>query len=425
MRFQDAFGLKLRASLTVWLWATLCHTGLAHAQGLTTDFLRAQQHDPVYLAALIDNEVGKLQARIAGMAYFPEARLSTSQLENETGSRTTLSITQPILSYDRWLSLKEAEPRLAMAAVKIEQSQFELAQRMFKAVTALVDAREKLALNVSSLRALELQVQSSRRSFELGMGTITDVRDSEVRLAQTKSQSFSLEAALSAAERQYFAIVGQTPLDRSYPLSKLLRPFRLPALDEFMQRAEKRNPGVRVSELNASLAEISTRRARAALYPSVVASVRQSQIGGNPAVSNAGIALRMEVPLQAGTVFKGAMADLDLNKTQELARNAILQVRLDVERLYRQVEAAQSELVARAEAIQAAQLSFEANEQSFKGGVRTQVDVLNALQALFQSRSDYSAAQLRLGESLLNLLVASAEDADLALRQVQDRIFSE
>ena len=124
-------------------------------------------------------------------------------------------------------------------------------------------------------------------------------------------------------------------------------------------------------------------------------------------------------------MFKGSAADLDLSKTQELVRNTILQVRLDVARLYSQVEAGQSELGVRTEAIKAAELSLEANEQSFKGGVRTKVDVLNALQALFVARSDYSSAQLRLGESLLGLLVVSSEDAGAILKQVQDRIFSE
>jgi len=425
MNFYVVLGLvvsALRPVVLVGVWGSIWS---AQAQSLSTDFQRAQQHDSTYAAALIENEAGKLQARIASMAYFPEARVSLSQLDNESSSRTTISISQPILSYDRWLGLKEADPRMAMAAVKMEQSQLELARRLFKVVAALVEARVKLALNVSSLQALETQAVAARSSYQLGMGTITDVRDTEVRLAQTKSQSFSLKASLSAAEREYVSVVGQAPLAGAYPLTKVVSPWRLPALAEFLERTEQRSLGVRAAELSVSLAEIAARRARAVLYPSVAAFAQGSQVGGNPASSNAGIALRMEIPLQAGTLFKGSAADLDLSKTQELVRNTILQVRLDVGRLYSQVEAGQSELGVRAEAIKAAELSLEANEQSFKGGVRTKVDVLNALQALFLTRSDYSSAQLRLGESLLGLLVVSSEDAGAILKQVQDRIFSE
>jgi protease secretion system outer membrane protein len=79
----------------------------------------------------------------------------------------------------------------------------------------------------------------------------------------------------------------------------------------------------------------------------------------------------------------------------------------------------------RVEAINASELSLDANEQSFKGGVRTKLDVLNALQALFQARADYASAQLRLGETFLSLLTVSATDADESLKQINDLLFTE
>jgi protease secretion system outer membrane protein len=133
----------------------------------------------------------------------------------------------------------------------------------------------------------------------------------------------------------------------------------------------------------------------------------------------------MDIPIQAGSFFKGAAADLDLNKAQEQARNTRQQIRLDVERFYNQLEAVQSELTVRAEAIKASELSLDANEQSFKGGVRTKLDVLNALQALFQARADYASAQLRLAETFLGLLTVSATDADTALTQINNLIFTD
>jgi outer membrane protein TolC len=153
--------------------------------------------------------------------------------------------------------------------------------------------------------------------------------------------------------------------------------------------------------------------------------VQRSQIGRNPALSNSGIALRMDIPIQAGSFFKGAAADLDLNKAQENERNTRQQIRLDVERFYNQLEAIQSELLVRDEAIKASELSLNANEQSFKGGVRTKPDVLNALQAVFQARADYASSQLRLGETFLSLLTVSAADADAALTQINDMLFTD
>jgi outer membrane protein TolC len=395
------------------------------AQSLVRDFEKARNFDPTFAAARIENKSGELDVKIARMAFYPNARVSVSQLDNENSDRTTLSVTQPLLSYEKWLTLKEADPKLALAGAKLEQSQYDLAQRLFKAVSALVDTKEKLTLNIKSLSALETQAQSARRAYELGMGTITDVRDTEVRLAQVRSQSFVLQAASAAAERQYAALVGHASSGAAYTLKTKLSPFNLPPLDDFMQRAEQRSPALRSNAVSITLAEISKQKIRAALMPSVNAFVQRSQIGGMPAVSNSGIALRMDIPIQAGSFFKGAAADLELNKAQENERNTRQKIRLDVERFYNQLEAVQSELLVRAEAIKASELSLDANEQSFKGGVRTKLDVLNALQAVFQARADYASAQLRLGETFLELLTASATDADAALTQINDMLFTE
>ncbi len=402
---------------------SICTATVFADQGLLLDFQKAKKFDPTYAAALVDNSTGQLQAKIAGMAYFPEARLSSSQMDNENSSRLTFSLSQPLLNYDRWLLLKEADPRMALAAVKLSQSHQDLAQRLFKSVASVVDAREKLALNKSSLEAIGAQVSSASQAFKLGLGTITDVRDAQVRLAQTRSQSFSLRATLDAAERQFFAVVGQKPRTSSYVLTAQVVAPKLGPLSDFLQRAETSSPAVLGSQLGIDLADIGTRRARASLYPSVTAFAQRSQTSGSPTLSNSGVALRMEIPLQAGSFFKGTAADFELAKTQELARNTLQQTRLDVERLYSQLAELQSELEVRSDVIKAAELSLQANEQSFQGGVRTKIDVLNALQALYQTRADYASAQLRMGEIFLGLLILSAEDSELALSKVQAMIF--
>ena len=425
MRTVTAHSISKTEKFIFSVFIALVFPALANAQNLLKDFHKARDFDPTFAAARIENQSGELDAKIARMAYYPSGRASLSQLDNENSDRTTLSITQPIFSSEKWLTLKEADPKLALAGAKLEQSQYDLAQRLFKAISTLVDAREKLTLNVNNLTALEAQAQSARRSFELGMGTITDVRDTEVRLAQLRSQSFVLKAANAAAERQYMALVGQAPSAGAYKLKVKLQAFDLPPMQDLMARAEQRNPAMRSNALSITLAEIAKRKTLAAFFPSVNAFVQRSQLGGNPAVMNSGMGLRMDIPLQPSTFFKGASADLDLNKAQEQERNTRQQIKLDVERFYNQLEAVQSELSVRAEAIKASELSLDANEQSFTGGVRTKLDVLNALQAVFQSRADYASAQLRLGETFLALLTVSATDADAALTQISELIFAE
>jgi len=410
------------AALLVTLLGAVAIPVAAEQGALLVDYQRAHQNDPAFAAARAEYEANRIQARLAGTAYYPELKLSASQLENEGGTRQTLTVTQPIINADRWLTLKEAEPRQTIAEANLRKSQTELAQRLFKAVSALVETREKLEINRTSIGALQAQVDSARRAYSLGLGTITDVHDTEVRLAQARSQSFSLQAALGAAEKTYQAIVGEKPLPNSYALAGSAATIQLDSLQDYLDHASRANPSILASEQQSLIGEIGQKRAKAMLLPSVNAVAQQSAYGDTK-TSYAGVVLKFDLPVQAGSYYKTQTAAADALKLKEQERDTRQKVSLEVDRLHGLVQASGAELAVRRDAIRAAELSVEANEKSFKGGVRSKLDVLNALQAMFQTKGDYVTAQLQMGDNLLNLLLNSGVDVGLALRQVQQHLF--
>lgn len=395
---------------------------VSFSSNLLLDYQSARKNDALFAASFADYQTGHIQARMAGAAYLPEARFSRSQLANEGSDRQTFSITQPLISADRWLSLQEVEPRSAMADAVLDKNQYELAQRLFKVVSALSEARERLLLNQVNIDALQAQTESAQRAYQLGMGTVTDVYDAQVRIAQARSQTLNLRASLQAAERQYETIVGVRPLLQSYNLVKQVSELKLPKLDSLLDQARRGNPSIRHSELGTVVGEITRKRSKSVYLPSLNASMQRSQSGDSTTTSS-GVVLRLDVPLDMGGYLRWQTADLDLQKLRDTERQVKQQVELDIERLYSEVESSMSELGIRSEGIKAAQQSVNANEQSFKGGVRSKLDVLNALQALHQSKSDYVTALLQLGERLLNLQISGAVDIDLALKQVQAQLF--
>ena len=394
----------------------------ALASNLFDDYQSARNNDATFAASFADYETGRIQARISGAAYYPEARFSRSQLPNESGDRQTFTINQPIVNADRWLSLKEAEPRNALAEAGLKKNEFELSRRLFGVVSVLSASRERLLLNQSNIDALQAQTDSAKRAFQLGMGTVTDVYDAQVRLAQARSQSLTLGSALQAATRQYETIVGTRPTPDSYILVSSMSSLKLPALETFMDQARSINPDIRASEIGTLIGEITRKRAKAVFLPSINASVQRSQFG-NVSTTTSGIGLRLDIPLDMSSYSRIETTDLALRKLTDIQRAVKQQVELDIQRLHSDVQASLSEIAIRLETIKAAELSVNANEQSFKGGVRSTLDVLNALQALHQTKNDYVTALLQLGERLLSLQITAAVDIDLALKQVQTQLF--
>jgi protease secretion system outer membrane protein len=95
-------------------------------------------------------------------------------------------------------------------------------------------------------------------------------------------------------------------------------------------------------------------------------------------------------------------------KTQESLRETESKVRLEADRLVALVSSGMEALRIQREAIAAAELSVEANRQSYQGGVRTALDVINALQTVYQVKSEYVGLATAQSENILSLILLAA-----------------
>jgi protease secretion system outer membrane protein len=68
-------------------------------------------------------------------------------------------------------------------------------------------------------------------------------------------------------------------------------------------------------------------------------------------------------------------------------------------------------------------LSVEANTKSFEGGVRTTIDVVNAIQTLYTVRSTYVTSATQVAVNLLTLLLVSGDDTADAMDVTQKFLF--
>jgi protease secretion system outer membrane protein len=99
-------------------------------------------------------------------------------------------------------------------------------------------------------------------------------------------------------------------------------------------------------------------------------------------------------------------------------------VRLESDRLVALVTSGMEALRIQREAIAAAELSVDANRQSYQGGVRTAVDVINAIQTAFQVKSDYFTLATAQSENILSLILLAATDPQDAVKDTYRYLFA-
>lgn len=392
------------------------------ARNLVQDFESALQFDPTYQGAKAEFTVGQRNVRQAKSVFFPEATFNTMRLATDNGARTTFSITQPIVDIERLMTLRQAAPRELLAEVNLLGKRQDLATRLVKAANLITQAMENIALNQAKMAALDQQAERARRMLAGGLGTVTDLRDIEVKASQAKAQQLALDTQLLNALKQYQAIAGVMPRAEEFVLPAVHGNYPLQSMQDYANTALRSGPSVLAARYNVQIAEFEVKKIKASFLPTVNGVYSHSKAGDTTS-TNQYVGFGFSVPIKAGTIYGLDAAQAGVVRAQESQRETEAKVSLEVDRLQALVSSGMQALRIQKDAIAAAELSVEANTKSYQGGVRTAVDVLNAIQTVFQVKSEYVQLATTQAENILNLMLLAATDPTDAVSQANRYLF--
>ena len=395
----------------------------AWAQNLPLDFEKALTFDPTYQSAKADYEVGQRNVKQSRSVFYPEATFNTQRLATDTGNRTSVNVTQPLLDAQRWMTLGQAAPQQLLAEVNLQAKLQDLAVRLVKVANAIVVANENIKLNVAKMEALDQQALAAKRKQQLGQGTITDLRDIEVKASQAKAQQITFATQLQNALKQYEAITGVLPAANQFVLPTTHAPYGIKTLADYTAQALQSGPNVLAARYTVEIAEFEVKKLKASFLPAVQAQYSYSSSGG-VSTSSTYWGVGLSVPLKAGTFYGVDAAQATVVKTQESLRETESKVRLEADRLTALVASGMEALRIQREAIAAAELSVEANRQSYQGGVRTALDVINALQTVYQVKSEYVGLATAQSENILSLILLAATDPQDGVAETYRYLFA-
>lgn len=391
----------------------------AQALELPNAFERALQFDAAYQASLAQRDRDRLSINQARFSYLPQAAINSSAFNkaNADGSKTstTVTVTQPIISLDRAFHTLQANPLEEQSQAEWLLQRQALAQRVLQASTRLIQANENLRLSAVKIQSLQ---QQSARATEMrrgGLGTVTDERDIEVRLSQAQAERLNLLNQLDNARQRYASVTGQLPETGLFVLPAQHASIPLLTVFEYLDQALQSNPGMKKSRAGLRISDLQVKRAKSVFAPTLVATAGYQRDKG----SDTRVALTLNVPLGYATLADLQGAGLGLRQADLALRSTEIDLRLNMQNAVNALQSGNQMLDIQVKAIEAAQLSVEATQQSHQGGVRTSGDVLNAIQTLYQVQSDYVDLAVARASNHLALLMLLGTDGDEAMRQVQ------
>ena len=320
----------------------------------------------------------------------------------------TLSLSQPLFRWGNYQQYQQGKLSVMFSEAQFAQAQQDLIVRVTQAYFDVLYAQDSLSFILAQKAAVNEQLASAKRNFEVGTTTITDTNEAQAKYDLAVAQEIQARSNLDIANAALQQIIGK-PAGTLAPLVKdvqLDQPVPL-ELDPWVASSEKQNYVVAQNQANLEIAKRQIEVNRAGHYPTLDLVASRTYSNANTPLSAVGsqtnnaIGLQLSVPIYSGgytssKVREGiALADKAENDLDFARRSAAQSART----AYFGVTSG----LAQVKALQAAEVSsqsaLDSNKLGYQVGVRTNIDVLNAQQQLYSTQRDLSRARY---DTLLN-----------------------
>lgn len=445
------FSTFCKMKSTLLCVAILALSQEAKALSLLQAYEAALANDPAYLAAIQDNIAGQQYKVIGRAGLLPNISANYSKNINRAEIATIrhlepigVTSTEPAVEPDSAKTQASVSPENRQysslsASLQLRQSLFNLEAwaryRQGKSQTLASDAQfvarsqdlilrlaslystakyneDQLAQAISQRDAYAEQKSANERMLQSGEGTKTEVLEAQAKFDLAEAQVLEARDDLAHARNSLANMIGQevTELDSLTP-NFVATPVSPNTFEAWKAIALERNAEIAIQKflIESASQEINKYRAGHAPKLDLVASVSKSNsdtvstFEQNTYVRSIG--LQLSVPLYSGGSVTALTAQAVANyaKVQADFDAKTKQVLLELRKHHNLTVSGVLRISAAEKSLNSALLLVDATQKSVKGGVRTNLDVLNAKHQVFEAKRDLELARYNFLLSTLRL----------------------
>ena len=440
--------MRLRA-LSFAIALTLASHGAPAAAGQTLAdvFAQAQRHNPTLRSAQAAYRAALSRVPLARSRLLPQivaaAGLSDNAQDNSNNpllqrfgmpthwdyiSRdVSLTATQALYRPGERISVTQAETGARIAYLQWLQANQELAVQVAAGYFDVLAAQDDVRSLQAQQKATVQQLAAARSNFAAGNGTIVDVRDAQARADLTAAQVLAAQNRVELARTRLQQLTGIPPGS----LDDLAPGVHIPApaggVQTWADKAAQDNLAVRQALLAVDNARMQARKAATGTLPTVDAYARVDRAstgGGGPLfpfgnradVATVGVQVQWSLFTGFGVQSQVEQSAHDLDRAEADLDAARLAAAQSARSAYLGVESGLAQVKALDAAIASSHSALDANETGYRVGMRVNIDVLNALSQLYETRrlADKARYDVLVGQLRLKLADGSLDARDVA-----------
>jgi outer membrane protein, protease secretion system len=419
----------------IYLLTTITYIQNVHALGLMEAYEAALANDSVYHAAQHDNEAGQ-QYKVIGRANLlpnvsanyaynrvnsditssSNTGLTREETRNYNSENGAIQLRQPIINMEGWARYRQGNLQTELSDKQFLGRKQDLIKRFFGLYANANYAEDVLALSIAQRDAFKNQEEANKLMAVRGEGTKTALIESQAKLNLSEAQVIESQDGVSDARNAISAMLGKEVTN----LDALSESFNVQALEHtdfeaWKNVALENNSEIAAQREAVALAYQDIRRNHAGHMPRLdaVASVTRSKSDStstfNQEIDNKSIGLQLNVPIYSGGSVSASTTQAEANhkKAQDDLETKTNEVLVDLRKQYNTVSSSALKIEALKQSVASAELLVTATKKSLIGGVRTNLDVLDARSQLFTAKRDLSLARYNHLVAYVNLKKAA------------------
>lgn len=392
------------------------------------DYQASRQEEAIGRSGLLPQVA--INSRYGHGGQFNKRATPNSSEDQYASDSIALTVSQPLYDKGRWAAFEQAKARARLGEAQYEGAGQSLFDRVVEAYFDVAQVENELLLTSQQKTSIAGLAKQSKRLFDAGEGTVTDMEEAQARLDSISAQEIELQARRRAALRKLSGRAGVPTVDirqmqEQSPMTVLLAPEE--DLDYWMFKADQAAAELGVSRATIKVAEANLKLQKSGHYPTVALSGRVARVDQSDL---------NELSQRQSTYYVGVVVDIPLyqgggvSASSEKARSALESARSsydsqlqqlteDIEANYLGVVAGGEKIKALVTAVRSSQLALQSAEKGYQGGVRSTVDILDAQQRLFSAKRDLLDTRLAMLLSYVNLHTRTGQMTRAKLEKVQ------
>ncbi len=343
-----------------------------------------------------------LSASYQGVHSEYSGAVSSSSSYNPYGFG--LSLVQPLYRKQNLESYEQAKLQGLLAEQQLKVARQDLILRVANAYFAVLQAQDVITTVLSQKQAFTEQLAQAKKSFEVGAATITDTNEAQSRYDLTIAQEIAARNDLEVKRRTLEKFISREAPGLATLVEGVKMPLPRPAdMDAWVTQAQESSLSVVLGQTALETARREVEKQRGGRYPTLDlaasygdnrnASVSSGVTGVDSKVAMLGLELGWNL-YQGGAVnsrVREAVANQE--KARYQLDDARRQAVLDARQGYLGVLSGDAQVRALEQAVVSSEAQLRSTKLGMEVGVRTRVDVLNALQQLSTTERDLAAAR--------------------------------